>query len=75
MMVDENGNGRFRAGQFQGRVESKLENICEAILELKAEVHVIHKRVTGIQVKVAGISATVALVVSLVMLLVKSLIE
>ena len=67
-------NGKFKAGKFQGRVEQSLLNISEDITDIKKEIKVIKNKVDNNRFKIAGIGATVSLVVTIVVLLVKELV-
>ena len=66
-------NGKFKAGQFQGRVEQSLLNISEDITDIKKEMKCIKEKVNNNRFKIAGIGATISLVVTIVILLVKEL--
>ncbi len=66
-------NEKFKAGKFQGRVEEALSNIEEDIGDIKKEMKCIKEKVNNNRFKIAGIGATISLVVTIVVLLVKEL--
>lgn len=66
-------NDNFRAGKFEGRVEEALLNIGGDIVEIKKEMKCIKEKVNNNRFKIAGIGATISLVVTILVLLVKEL--
>ena len=70
--MDEN-NGKFKAGQFQGRVEQSLLDIRGDIADVKKEIKVIKSKVDNNRFKIAGIGATVSLIVTIGILLLREL--
>jgi len=73
-MPTDNENGyKFKAGEFQGMVKTKLDGICKEMAEIKTEIKSIRKRVDGNRLKIAGIGATVSLIVTILTLLIKEL--
>ena len=70
-MVGEND---FTAGQFQGRVEQSLLDIRGDIAEVKKEIKVIKNTVNNNRFKIAGIGATVSLIVTIGILLLRELV-
>ena len=72
-MVED--NGKFKAGKFQGRVEQSLLNISEDIIDIKKEIKVIKNKVDNNRFKIAGIGATVSLIVTIGILLLRELIK
>ena len=73
MPIENNGAAKFKAGQFQGRVEEALKNISNDIVDMKVELQSIRKKVDGNRLKIAGIGATVSLIVTILTLLIKEL--
>jgi len=75
-MTDQNSNGfRLSTAEWKGYVKGSLENIYDDIKEIKKKVDRINQRVTNLQLKMAGIGATVSLIVSLLFLLAKELLQ
>ena len=73
-MPTDNENGyKFKVGEFQGMVKTKLDGICKEMAEIKTEIKSIRKRVDGNRLKIAGIGATVSLIVTILTLLIKEL--
>ena len=71
MKTEENINAqRLKSTDWQGYVRRALEGFGTDLQEIKSDVKDLNKRVTNIQVKVAGIGATIALIVTLVINLV-----
>ncbi len=71
-MTGSNGE-KFRAGKFQRLVEEALSNIEGDIGDIKKEMKRIKEKVNNNRFKIAGIGATISLVVTIVVLLVKEL--
>ena len=55
-------NGRLRSAEWQGYTKAKLEDILGEITGLKVEVKCLNKRMTNLQVKVAGIAGSVTVI-------------
>ena len=72
-MPGTENNGKFKAGQFQGRVEQSLLNISEDIADIKNEMTCIKEKVNNNRFKIAGIGATVSFIVTILVLLLKEL--
>ncbi len=73
-MAELNESNRFKTGEFQGMVKTKLENIAESMKELKADVNILKRKVDNNRLKIAGIGATVSFIVTLLTLLIKEII-
>ncbi len=71
-MTDE--DRKFKAGQFQGRVEQSLLDIRGDIAEVKKEIKTIKNKVDNNRFKIAGIGATVSLIVTIGILLLRELV-
>lgn len=69
----ENNNGKFKAGKFQGRVEEALSNIEKDIGDIKKEMKCIKEKVNNNRFKIAGIGATISLIVTIGILLLREL--
>jgi len=76
----------FEAGQFQGRVEEGLKNIKDDILELKStyttgqervwkELKALRQKVDHNRLKIAGIVASVSLIVTCLSFLIHELLK
>ena len=65
--MEENNNAqRLKSADWQGYVRRALEGFGDDLAEIKGDVKDLNKRVTTIQIKVAGIGAVVALIVTLI---------
>ncbi len=71
-MTGSNGE-KFRAGKFEGRVEEALSNIEGDIGDIKKEMKCIKEKVNNNRFKIAGIGATISLVVTIGILLLREL--
>ena len=71
--MTEGNNDKFRAGKFEGRVEEALSNISIDIVDIKKEMRMIKEKVNNNRFKIAGIGATVSLIVTIAVLLLREL--
>jgi len=69
--MEENNNAqRLKSADWQGYVRRALEGFGVDLLDIKDRIRDLDKRLRSMQIKVAGIGAVVALIVTLVINLV-----
>ena len=78
--INGNGGRALKTAEFQGYLRGKLEGICEDIVEVKEHFNKIDerlesldKRITNNRIKVAGIGASVSMIVTLLLIILKDI--
>lgn len=67
-------NFKMKSAEWQGYLKATLEAMKEDIGEIKGNIEKLDRRVTNIRVKIAGIGASVSLLTTLLIFLIKELI-
>jgi len=70
-MDKENSDFKMNTMEFRGYVTRALEDICNNVNEVKKDVRTNTKIINKLQLRVAGVAATVALLVTIVCMILK----
>lgn len=76
MMAEDNNKFKAgeKAGEFKGRTEALMEEMGKDIGEIKNSLKTLNDRIISMKIKMAGISAVSAVVMTLLVLLLKEIV-
>ena len=72
-MAGDNNNFKLKSAEWQAYLRAKLEDLKGDMTEVKKDIKSLNRRVTNIQLKVAGIGAVASILMTLLLFFIKEL--